>query len=99
MIEGLTLAPAEFQPKPQPVINVLLVTVKQASEALQVSEKTIFNMIESGKLESVKIGDARRIPLEAIRRIATNGCELPTLAERATKPKRPRGRRKKATIQ
>ena len=41
MIEGLTLAPAEFQPKPQPVINVLLVTVKQASEALQVSEKTI----------------------------------------------------------
>lgn len=86
------MSDTNFQPQP---INVLLITVKQAAEVLQLSERTVNTMIDTGKLESIKIGDARRIPLEAIRRIAANGCELPTLAERAANSKGKRGRRPK----
>ncbi len=93
-VEGLTLAPANMQPdRNQPVINVLLVNVKQAAEALQVSERTIFNLMDNGQLPSVKIGDARRIDIEDVRKIARTGASLPTLKERAEKPRRGRPRK------
>jgi excisionase family DNA binding protein len=76
------LAAPEFQPKPQPVIDMLLVTVKQAAQALQVSEHTIFNLIKSGKLHSTLIGTARRIDLADLRRLASGKRET-----RGRKPK------------
>jgi len=84
----MELAPQRMQPQPQPVIEVLLVTVKQASEALQVSERTVMTMIDTGKLDSVKIGDSRRIDIESVRKVAREGASLPTLVERAARGKR-----------
>jgi|SRR5579859_5262065 len=57
-------------------IELLLVTIKQAAEALQVSEGTIVNLLKEGRLGSIKIGDARRIPLDAIKLLATTGATL-----------------------
>jgi excisionase family DNA binding protein len=56
-----------------PVIDFHLVTVKQAAEALQVSEKTIWNLMTAGKLSHVKIANTRRIPLDDLKRLATPG--------------------------
>jgi excisionase family DNA binding protein len=53
---------------PQDLEHILLVTTKQAAEALQVCEKTIFNLMCAGQLQSLKIGTSRRIELAAIRR-------------------------------
>lgn len=88
-VEGLTLAPAELQPKPLPVIDVLLVTIKQAAEALQVSERTVFNLLDNGSLESVTFGGARRIPIDSVRNLARTGANLPTLKERAARKRKP----------
>jgi excisionase family DNA binding protein len=76
------LASPEFQPKPQPVLEVILVTTKQAAQALQVSERTIANLIKSGKLHSTLIGTARRIDLNDLRRLASGKRET-----RGRKPK------------
>jgi excisionase family DNA binding protein len=93
-VEGLTLAPANMQPdRNQPVIEVLLVTIAQAAQALQVSERTVFNLLDNGSLESVTFGGARRIPIESVRNLARTGASLPTLAERAEKPRRGRPRK------
>lgn len=54
----------------QQPIELLLITVKQAAEALQVSQRTIWNLIERGDLWSVKIANTRRVPLDEIRRLA-----------------------------
>lgn len=66
------------RPKP----NILLATVPQVAKTLQVSERTVFNLMDSGKLESVKIGASRRIPMDAVKSLATTGATLPTIAER-----------------
>ena len=60
----------------QPPLTWLLITVKQAAEALQISERTVHQLIKENRLESIKIGDARRIPLDAVRLLATTGATL-----------------------
>lgn len=45
-----------------------LLTVPDAAEALSVSENTVWNMIRTGELPSVKVRRARRIESEAIDR-------------------------------
>ena len=50
-------------------IEVLLLTTKQAAEALQVSERIVVNLIASGQLASVKIGGARRIFTDDLRHL------------------------------
>lgn len=87
-LEGLTLAAPEFQPdRNQSPIPLLLITVKQAADALQLSERTIFNLIDNRKLPSVTFGGSRRIDIEDVRKLAKTGAELPTLAEREQKQK------------
>lgn len=54
-------------------IEVLLVTTKLAAQALQVSERTIYNLITSGRLPSIKVGGLRRIPTTALRQFARAG--------------------------
>lgn len=51
-------------------------TVAQAAEALQCSRKTIYNAMNAGKIRTVKILGARRIPAEEIHRLIQFGTQL-----------------------
>jgi excisionase family DNA binding protein len=44
----------------------LLITVRQAAAALAVSERTIYNLLYSGQIDSVRVGTARRILAESL---------------------------------
>lgn len=44
-------------------------TVKQVANALGMAEITIRQWIQQGKLDSVKIGNSRRIPESAVNKI------------------------------
>ncbi len=46
--------------EPAPVLAPLLVTPRQAAEALAVCEKTLWNLDRAGKLKAVRIGRAVR---------------------------------------
>jgi excisionase family DNA binding protein len=48
----------------------LLLTVEEAAEQLRLGRSTVFDLIRSGELRSVKIGRSRRIPLDALREFA-----------------------------
>jgi excisionase family DNA binding protein len=72
--------------------ETLLVTVPQAAKALQVSERTIFNLISKGLIESVQIAGTRRINLDVLKMIASVGT-----VERTGKVGRPRIKREMAT--
>ena len=43
-----------------------MLTVEQAAEALNVGRTTMFALVKSGEIESVRIGYLRRIPADAI---------------------------------
>lgn len=53
-------------PDPPP-IEPLLVRVEEAARLLSLSRSTIYEMLDSGELPSVRRGTARRIPLAALR--------------------------------
>lgn len=57
----------------EPVQRML--TIKQAAQSMQLSERTVANMVASGSLPSVKIGSARRIAADALRAIAKSGTD------------------------
>jgi excisionase family DNA binding protein len=65
--------------------KALLVTVPQAALALQVSQRTIFNLISKGMLESIQIGGTRRINMEVLKLVASMGT-----VERTGQAGRPR---------
>jgi excisionase family DNA binding protein len=66
----------------KPAIEWLLITVSQAAEALQISERTVHTLVDTGHLESIKIGGSRRISFDDVKRLAKTGATLPTVAER-----------------
>jgi excisionase family DNA binding protein len=43
-----------------------MLTVEQAAEALSIGRTTMFALVKSGDIESVRIGHLRRIPADAI---------------------------------
>jgi excisionase family DNA binding protein len=43
-----------------------MLTVEQAAEVLSVGRTTMFALVKSGEIESVRIGYLRRIPADAI---------------------------------
>lgn len=45
-----------------------MLTVPQVADALQVSRRTVYGLIYSGALDSVKIGAARRVAADALDR-------------------------------
>lgn len=54
--------------KPQtPPVEPLLVRVEEAARILSLSRSTIYEMLDSGELPSVRRGAARRIPVTALR--------------------------------
>jgi excisionase family DNA binding protein len=44
----------------------LLLTVKEAAQALALSERTVWGLLDAEAIESVRIGRARRIPRQAL---------------------------------
>lgn len=54
-------------------ISPAVLTIPQAANALQVSVKTIYNALNAGKIFSVYVLGARRIPADEIVRIASLG--------------------------
>lgn len=68
-------------------LQPLCVTIPQAAEALGISDRTIFSLISEGQLQSINIGSARRIPMGELTRLAKEGADLPTVAERQSKAK------------
>jgi excisionase family DNA binding protein len=55
----------------QPTSQPLLLTVEQAACLLQFGRSTVYEMIASGELPSVKRGASRRVPREALERWVT----------------------------
>jgi excisionase family DNA binding protein len=53
--------PDEFRALPGPRAHVLLLTVEEAAERLGIGRTTMFALIRSGDVESVRIGRLRRI--------------------------------------
>jgi excisionase family DNA binding protein len=45
----------------------LLLTVDEACERLHLSRPIVYGLMNSGQIRSIKIGTARRIPLDALR--------------------------------
>ena len=56
-------------------IEILLITITQAAQALQVSEGTIWNLMRDGHLPFVKINGTRRIMLDELKQLASTGTQ------------------------
>lgn len=59
-------------------IATLLLSVNSAAKALDVSRATIYSLMKNGSLNWVQFGADRRIPVEEIRRVASEGAPLIT---------------------
>lgn len=57
----------KIQPHEPPALEPLLVRVEEAARMLSLSRSTIYEMMDSGELPSVRRGAARRIPVSALR--------------------------------
>ena len=53
----------------------LLLTVGQAASRLNLSERTGWNLVRTGRLPSVKIGKSRRVPAAALERFVEGLAE------------------------
>ena len=66
----MTPPPQPFGPPRDPHSGLpvvpLLLTVNQAAELLGMGRSTIYELIDSGELKSVKRGASRRVPLKAV---------------------------------
>ncbi|MBN9454932.1 MAG: helix-turn-helix domain-containing protein [Bosea sp.] len=51
----------------------LMVTMREAAEALSISQTTLYSLISSGKLRSVKVGKSRRIKRAEIEAFMARG--------------------------
>lgn len=47
-------------------MGAVLLTVEQAARRLGIGRTTVFRLIRTGELHSVRIGRARRVPAEAL---------------------------------
>jgi excisionase family DNA binding protein len=56
-------------------IHQILITRQHAAEILAVSLRTVDNLLAAGKLESINIGTARRIPYTAVQAFAATGTK------------------------
>lgn len=54
-------------------IEILLITIGQAAQALQVSEGTVWNLMRDGHLPFIKINGTRRIMLDELKQLAATG--------------------------
>jgi excisionase family DNA binding protein len=47
-------------------IGAVLLTVEEAAERLRIGRTTMYALVSSGAVESVKVGRLRRVPAEAV---------------------------------
>jgi excisionase family DNA binding protein len=57
-----------------------LLSPEEAAEALSLSRSTVYIELSAGRLESISVGRARRIPIDAIQRWVEGKRELQTAA-------------------
>lgn len=62
----------------------LLLTVEEAGKTLRAGRSTMYRLLESGQIESVKIGRIRRIPVDALQAYVGT---LRKEAQRASEPR------------
>lgn len=55
-----------FVPTPAPAAPALLLTVNEAAQALRLSRSQVYNLVNRGELQTVKIGSSRRVPMAAL---------------------------------
>jgi excisionase family DNA binding protein len=55
----MTLAPA-------PAAPALLLTITETAQALRLSRAQVYNLVNRGELQTIKIGSSRRVPLSAL---------------------------------
>ena len=55
-------------------MDKLLVSTKEAARLLSLSERSVYFLIQSGRLPSRKIGARRLVPREAVEKFATRDC-------------------------
>ena len=53
----------------------MAVTYREAGQKLRVCERTIWGLVRDGKLRSLKIGRAVRIPVAELERFIAQQCE------------------------
>jgi len=56
------------------LVEPLLLSVKQTTAALSVGNTTVYALIKSGELETIKVGTKRLIKYESIKRVAERGA-------------------------
>ena len=54
------------KPMTDTTTETLLLTVPEVCERLHLSRPTVYELINSGRLRSFKVGKARRIPVQAL---------------------------------
>jgi excisionase family DNA binding protein len=47
-------------------VDVMLFTIDEAAAQLRVSRWTVYNLIRSGQLRTIKIGRRRLVPIDAL---------------------------------
>jgi excisionase family DNA binding protein len=57
-----------------------LATVEEAARSLRVSRSKLYQMMDQGELEHVKIGKCRRVPWEALRKLVERSTVKPGVA-------------------
>ena len=60
--------------KTQPDSERLAFTYTEAARAINVSEATIRKMVRSGRIDVIKVGRCRRIPIRAFRQLCGTEC-------------------------
>jgi len=65
-MSGASQTAAAAERQQQTRAAVLLLTVPQAAEMLAVGRSTVYGLISSGALNSVRVGGSRRIPVPAL---------------------------------
>lgn len=55
--------------------TVLAVTIPEAGDMLRVSRATVYNLINTGQLRTVKIMGATRVPISSIRELIGDVAE------------------------
>ena len=59
--------------KPKPLPDPELLRIKEAAAALGVAYQTIYRWVYEGRLKTVRLGRAVRIPKSEIKRLASDG--------------------------
>jgi excisionase family DNA binding protein len=60
---------------PERTGRALLVSPKIAEEMLGVCHKTLYNLLNAGELESLRVGNARRITIASIEALIQRGIQ------------------------